>query len=449
MESIASMTTSTGKKDNRCKIRVLWFATSPSLGRVHLDKDATLGTSWIEALERLCLKDSRIELAIAFTWKSTSIDSFVLDSHRTRYYTIPRRPKNKWTRALRRVLSLPEHSQDVADDCVRIAHEFKPDIVTFFGTETPYPLSIPQLHCPHLIWFQGNLTVYQKKWHVGISPIQSLLGASFKDLVVGHSYQHYYQLYRHYVAREKKIFALSQNFLGRTDWDRRLVSMMAPHAQYFHGEEAMRPAFFTKAWNKGRDEHKVTLVSTFRDSLYKGLETAMEAFVLLNQVASPIVKWKIIGVASDSSYARTCRKSVGFKGDENFQLLGLKSAEELATELIDADIFVHPSHIDNSPNSLCEAMLLGVPCVSTNVGGIPSLLKNGIDGLLVQDGDPFALAGSILDLINNPTYARQLGQGARERSLQRHDGDEIKDNLLDIYHQIITQSVHNPEQDNS
>lgn len=431
------------------KLRVLWFTTSPSLGRAHLDDQATSGTSWIEALEYLFMQDPHIDLAIAFTWRCDSISSFRMDGHPTLYYTIPRRPQNKWTRAIRRVMSLPEDSQKIADDCSTIAQDFQPDIVTFFGTETPYPLSIPNLKCPHLIWFQGNLTVYQKKWHIGISKLESLMGGSLDSLLQGHSDLHYFLLYRHYVIREKKIFKLSQNFIGRTSWDRRLVSIMAPQAQYYHCEEAMRPAFFRTVWDKPRDEKRITILSTFRDNLFKGLETAMEAFMLLNTVVEGILEWKIVGISADSNYAKISQRSAEFQGDENFKLVGFKSAEELAAELVEADIFVHPSHIDNSPNSLCEAMLIGVPCISTNVGGIPSLVEDGIDGLLVQDGDPYAMAGSILSLIKDPTWAKKLGARARQRGLKRNSGVEIKNNLLTIYNEIIDRSAQTDVSNNS
>ena len=80
--------------------------------------------------------------------------------------------------------------------------------------------------------------------------------------------------------------------------------------------------------------------------------------------------------------------------DYNIELLGPLLENELINELLTADLFVHASHIENSPNSVCEAMLLGMPVIATYAGGTPSILSDKNEGLLVQDGDPYALAGS-------------------------------------------------------
>lgn len=73
-------------------------------------------------------------------------------------------------------------------------------------------------------------------------------------------------------------------------------------------------------------------------------------------------------------------------------------------------IFIHPSHIDNSPNGLCEAMLLGMPIIAIYAGGIPSLLVNRREGLLVQDGDPYAMAGAIIELLKDAGLAKGFGK---------------------------------------
>lgn len=67
----------------------------------------------------------------------------------------------------------------------------------------------------------------------------------------------------------------------------------------------------------------------------------------------------------------------------NIKFLGTLSAEDLAVQLAEADIYVHTAYIDNSPNSLCEAQIIGIPVITTYVGGIPSLVKNYETGILI------------------------------------------------------------------
>ena len=120
-----------------------------------------------------------------------------------------------------------------------------------------------------------------------------------------------------------------------------------------------------------------------------------------------------------------------------FNILGSKTENELAVELLDADVYVHPTYIDNSPNGVCEAMLLGMPVIATNVGGIPSLIADKKEGLLVQSEDGYAMAGALLELYNNPGLAQNLGRNARKRGLQRNDGKTIAQDLVKIYERII------------
>ena len=93
--------------------------------------------------------------------------------------------------------------------------------------------------------------------------------------------------------------------------------------------------------------------------------------------------------------------------------------------MLNANLYVHPSHIENSSNSICEAMLLGMPIIATYAGGTPSILGDKNEGLLVQDGDPYALAKS-------------LGSKARVKSFIRNDKEKIVKDVINIYASILS-----------
>ena len=61
-------------------------------------------------------------------------------------------------------------------------------------------------------------------------------------------------------------------------------------------------------------------------------------------------------------------------------------------------MYVHTAYIENSPNSICEAQIIGMPIISTMVGGIATLVRNGIDGDLLPANDPWLLANAIVEL---------------------------------------------------
>jgi glycosyltransferase involved in cell wall biosynthesis len=119
------------------------------------------------------------------------------------------------------------------------------------------------------------------------------------------------------------------------------------------------------------------------------------------------------------------------------ELLGRKEVEELVDIILSADIFVHPSHIENSSNAICEAMLLGMPVIATCAGGTATLLEHNKDGMLIQDGDPYAMAGAIIEMKNNSKHSVQMGLNARNKALIRHDPNKIIHNIQKIYKYII------------
>ena len=60
--------------------------------------------------------------------------------------------------------------------------------------------------------------------------------------------------------------------------------------------------------------------------------------------------------------------------------------------MLASDLYVSASHIENSPNSVAEAQLIGMPCIATGVGGTATYIEHNISGIIVPPGDPYALA---------------------------------------------------------
>lgn len=104
---------------------------------------------------------------------------------------------------------------------------------------------------------------------------------------------------------------------------------------------------------------------------------------------------------------------------------------------LSATAYVHPSYIDNASNSLCEALMSGVPAVSTYTGGLPSVIDDGKTGFLVPTNDPFQMAYMMKWLHENEQDNIIMGQRAREAALMRHDRAQIVDTVLSVYDEIL------------
>jgi glycosyltransferase involved in cell wall biosynthesis len=256
----------------------------------------------------------------------------------------------------------------------------------------------------------------------------------------GYGLFHDYFFFKEDVKREHKITQGCHYYMGRTDWDRRVSSVLSPDSKYFHCDEIMRPGFYLHHWQPPAVQTNYIILSIIRKHIFKGLETIFECKKILNQnFPGNNIIWKIVGITEEDELAylvgRKCKAK--FKNSD-IQLLGPLNENEIINEMLKADLFVHPSHIENSPNSVCEAMLCGMPVIATNAGGTPSIITDKKEGLLVQDGDPYALAGAIIELKNDGELANSYGENARNKSLIRNDPKKIVSDVLNIYSSILS-----------
>jgi glycosyltransferase involved in cell wall biosynthesis len=198
----------------------------------------------------------------------------------------------------------------------------------------------------------------------------------------------------------------------------------------------LRDIFYHNKWTYQKNK-KTTLITTIGGTTYKGLETIFNTLSIIILKLNINIEWKIIGIDNNHEIVKIMKRFTKVNVSSlPINFLGIKNAKELITEMLNSDIFIHPSHIDNSPNSVCEAMILGMPVIATYAGGTGSLLIDQKEGVLIQDGDPYAMAGAIIELIENIELAKKYGKNARKRAMKRHNKEKIVNKLVQIYRDI-------------
>jgi glycosyltransferase involved in cell wall biosynthesis len=156
------------------------------------------------------------------------------------------------------------------------------------------------------------------------------------------------------------------------------------------------------------------------------LYNPMLAVQVLEQLLKtyPKAKLSMVGPFKDNSieeckaYAEAHRLPVTFTG-------GMKK-EDWLDYAKDFDVFINTTNVDNTPVSVMEAMALGLPVVSTNVGGIPFLLDDGIDALLVKPNRIEDFTKAVLQLLEHPDLAAQLSKAGRKK-VEHFDWEVVKE----------------------
>jgi glycosyltransferase involved in cell wall biosynthesis len=167
----------------------------------------------------------------------------------------------------------------------------------------------------------------------------------------------------------------------------------------------------------------------------KGQQIFVEAALKLLRHHAGDVHFLIIG-AREGPYLDRLRGTILHGGATERIHLIHESADVLAYYAI-ADVFCCCSFEESHPRVVLEAMAFGVPIVATSVWGIPEQVEDGVSALLVQPGDPLALAARIGELLEDPAQAVALGRAARQRFEERFRADLMNRRYEDLFTSML------------
>ena len=121
--------------------------------------------------------------------------------------------------------------------------------------------------------------------------------------------------------------------------------------------------------------------------------------------------------------------------EEKVRFIGL--VNDVRNYLAMSDIFVFPSFHEGFPNSVLEAMACGLPVISTRIGGVVDVIKNGENGLLVEPGNAEQLADALKKLISDTEYASSLGKTALKTVRENYDINVIANRYVELYEKLM------------
>ena len=417
-------------------MKVLWFSLDAG-GSAQKDKQSITKHGWMVALENAVKVNKDITLEIAYFSKSPQ-NPFV--SENVKYYPICYLPTNNLIRKLLLFLFREKYF-----DQIKIQHMKKvvglssPDLIHVHGTEEAFGYVqdlFPDI--PVVFSIQGIISPYLLKYYSGIPKNVILRHENVRLKFLNRGINRAQLNFEDRSRREIGFLKNAKYVIGRTDWDKNVTYLFNQSRRYFVVNELLRENIYNYRWKGNISDKKVVLISTISQGVYKGFETVLLTSFYLKQYSKLDFEWQIIGLSESNLWKNISEKYTGVDAKmNNIKLLGWKNADEIGLLLSQSDIFVQVSHIENSPNSLCEAMLVGIPCIASDVGGTSSMLENGKEGVLIQDGDAYSFAGAILHMINKQDEAISFGNSAHIRAFSRHNKNKVVNELLSTYKQIL------------
>ncbi len=330
-----------------------------------------------------------------------------------------------------------------------IYNAFKPELLHVFGTEYGHCLAaVKAFNRPKrvLIGLQGIISECAIEYLADL-PAGEAGKVSFRDWIRQDSMLRQQKKFALRGEWEKQALLYCANVTGRTGFDRRAARQMNPHAEYYFMNETLRKEFYEGEWSRQTCISNRIFVSQ-ADYPLKGFHYLIDA---LGQIREeyPHVTVAVAGnslVEDKTMKDRLKRSAYGAYLSRRIEELGLKgqvfflgklTAAQMKEECLKCHTYVCCSALENSPNSMGEAMCLGVPVVASETGGIPSMLRHGEEGLLFPKGNSRELAKAILRLWKDDDLCEALGSRARIRALNTHDGGKNFERLLEIYMEIM------------
>jgi L-malate glycosyltransferase len=185
-----------------------------------------------------------------------------------------------------------------------------------------------------------------------------------------------------------------------------------------------------------REPLRPKLVSTRNFEPLYNVACTLRAFARV-QRRYPEATLTLVGGGSEE---RSLRRLVSRLELENVTFAGRSAPEAIWRYYADADIYVQTPIIDNMPTSVLEAYSSGLPVVSTEAGGVPAMLTNGVDGLLAPLDDEAKIAGQIFRLLEDSGFARRVALAAHEAT-DAFTWDRVRERWLAVYRDVLADAV--------
>ena len=417
-------------------MRILW-----TVNLIPVEAAKVLGShsevlgGWVESMAGQLRGRKDIELGIACKAEPSQVFQMEIDG--IHYYSLSYSPKHAM--------------EELPSQCEQIIEDFKPDLIQMEGTEFLHAKVMleqgKKKQIPTVVSMQGILNGYYQ-YQYGHLPVDDMMFSTSLTKIFAAWILHLRKRwwFKPRMKPEREIIEQADYILGRTTWDRAHTYAINPRAQYFSCNRVLRAPFYEKKWELERIERHSIYVGNGYFAL-KGLHFVIMALPQLIR-EYPDVKLYVAGYKPYESrdrrsmikkgYAAYLKKLVkDLEVEEYIEFTGPLTAEQVAEKLSTVHAYVLSSAIENSPNTLGEAMMVGTPSVAAYVGGVPDMAVDGEEALHYRNDEPVLLSWKIKSIFDDDDLACKLSEKGRKKARKTHDAAENAQQLIRVYQEIL------------
>lgn len=397
-------------------------------------------SSWVYS-GAIALMDANpeIELAVAALYSGKELRC--ISNYRITYYLIPNKGGDiKYNHKLE-----PYYEE--------ITFRFSPDIIHIHGSEYPHSLSYVKACGGEnvIVSIQGMVSVIADYYLGGISKEEIKRNITFRDIVRNDSTLIQQQKMRKRGCYEQELIKAVDHVIGRTSWDKSNVWAINSDAKYHFCNETLRPLFYNQQWTyEGCQKYSIFISQAYYP--IKGIHKLIKALpIILKHFPSTKVYvagndfFNVVWYRKNGfvNYSERLMKELGVLNKIEF--LGELNESEMVKQYLSANVFLCPSAIENSPNSLGEAQLIGTPCIASYVGGTMDMVTDGETGFLYRFEEVSLLAKRICEIFENKELAERISFNERKAAAIRHDKVTNATRINNIYKKILNEKELNKQ----
>ena len=409
-------------------MKVLWVTNGimPIMLQA-IGKSAGIGGGWLDEPARLLAEDPEVELAIISPWAGKEILHKSLPG--MEYYLVPETYMDR----------MKNPGKKHRAYCKELLEKIDPDVIHMHGSEFAGPLSfVEQSNKPKLSSIQGLISKINADYFYGGIKMPSWIGCFMpwnirRYLPMKLQYARNTWRAKSEIRQMQKMDAV----VGCTRWDYTYSKMMNPNLGYYKVDYAIRKEFSQDCWDLEKCDRHTIMVSSMAVPL-KGMHKAIEALALLRR-KYPDAKLRVVGYNVWATkrkigypyYVYKKARKLGVL--DAIEVLGPQDVYGMINTLKSSHTFVLSSYIENGPNSMMEAMYLGVPCVCSYVGGAMQFAQEGKEALFYRFEESEILAYEIDRIWQSDELALNLSKNAAERAKQFETFEEVYLRYKEIY----------------